>query len=282
MGQWGFETSAGDSVHDYLQHIQVDTSKFRQFDVKPLLDYTWSDVQVTDRDKLGVVMHLLTHELTVPKDKLQEVLKIAKLELLSKNLKSWSEPEERTKMVVIEIQDIRVAIGNGGKGRARHAKGLLEKMADMSEEDDNKVEDTLNAGETTIKHPSKEKTIKLPCYGIVVELTDLELHAITPNRYNGGSISSDMQETCSYCEDADCDMGCTDFFEHCSDRDFGVQLTKQAERYEFLCHRAAVDALESIILGHACAGIDISTPAYIEGIETAVQALTNADYSVEI
>lgn len=32
---------------------------------------------------------------------------------------------------------------------------------------------------------------------------------------------------------------------------------------------AAVHALESIILAHACAGVDVESPAYIEGIETA-------------
>ena len=38
---------------------------------------------------------------------------------------------------------------------------------------------------------------------------------------------------------------------------------------------ASIDALESLILAHFCAGIDVSTSAYIEGIETAVQALMN-------
>ena len=38
---------------------------------------------------------------------------------------------------------------------------------------------------------------------------------------------------------------------------------------------AAVDALESIILAHACAGIDITSPAYLEGIEVAVEAIAS-------
>ena len=33
----------------------------------------------------------------------------------------------------------------------------------------------------------------------------------------------------------------------------------------------AVDAIESLILAHACAGVDIASPAYIRGIETAVE-----------
>ena len=38
---------------------------------------------------------------------------------------------------------------------------------------------------------------------------------------------------------------------------------------------AAIDALESLVLAHACSGIDICSPAYLEGIETAVDAVTN-------
>lgn len=40
-------------------------------------------------------------------------------------------------------------------------------------------------------------------------------------------------------------------------------------------YEAAIDALESLILAHAVAGINIKSPAYIEGIETAVDAIAN-------
>ena len=40
-------------------------------------------------------------------------------------------------------------------------------------------------------------------------------------------------------------------------------------------YEAAINALESLILGHACAGVDIESPVYIEGIETAVEAISN-------
>lgn len=38
---------------------------------------------------------------------------------------------------------------------------------------------------------------------------------------------------------------------------------------------SGVDAIESLILAHFCAGIDVSTPGYLEGIESAYQALGN-------
>jgi hypothetical protein len=40
-------------------------------------------------------------------------------------------------------------------------------------------------------------------------------------------------------------------------------------------YNAAVDGLEALILGHACAGIDICSPAYITGIRSAWEALVN-------
>jgi len=40
-------------------------------------------------------------------------------------------------------------------------------------------------------------------------------------------------------------------------------------------YNAAMDAIESIILAHVCAGVDVLDPGYIEGIETAVEACGN-------
>ena len=37
----------------------------------------------------------------------------------------------------------------------------------------------------------------------------------------------------------------------------------------------SMDAIESLILAHACAGVDVADLAYVEGIETAVEACYN-------
>jgi hypothetical protein len=37
----------------------------------------------------------------------------------------------------------------------------------------------------------------------------------------------------------------------------------------------SIHALESMILAHACEGIDVSSPAYVRGIETALDAVLN-------
>lgn len=40
-------------------------------------------------------------------------------------------------------------------------------------------------------------------------------------------------------------------------------------------YNTAIDAIESLVLAHACSGIDVTSPAYLEGIETAVEAIVN-------
>ena len=94
-----------------------------------------------------------------------------------------------------------------------------------------------------------DKTIKLPCFGIVVELTDEELHAITPNRYNGGYITSDLHEN--------------------------PDNSDMEDENDIADYNHAMDGIESLILNHAVAGIDIESPAYIEGIESAVEGCAN-------
>ena len=37
-------------------------------------------------------------------------------------------------------------------------------------------------------------------------------------------------------------------------------------------YNAAMDGIEAVVLAHAVAGVDITSPAYYDGIETAVQA----------
>lgn len=91
--------------------------------------------------------------------------------------------------------------------------------------------------------------IKIGCYGIEVTLTDLELHALTPNRYGGGSITSCLHEE----PDSE---------------------TFEDENAVF-DYNNAMNGIESMILAHAIAGIDVTTPAYKEGIETAVQGCAN-------
>lgn len=37
----------------------------------------------------------------------------------------------------------------------------------------------------------------------------------------------------------------------------------------------AMDAVESLVLAHACAGVDVEAPAYQKGLETSIEAIAN-------
>jgi hypothetical protein len=82
------------------------------------------------------------------------------------------------------------------------------------------------------------RKIELPCYGITLTLVR-ENGAKKPG---SGSIVSDLHT---------------------------------AETAANRQYNAAIDGLESLILAHACAGVDVESPAYVEGIETAVDAIAN-------
>ena len=87
--------------------------------------------------------------------------------------------------------------------------------------------------------------IRLPCYGITIRL-DRKPSVKEPG---SGTITSDLKQDTN------------------------------AEDANYAEYAAAVDGLESLVLAHACAGIDVASPAYIEGIETAVNAIAN-NYSI--
>jgi len=97
------------------------------------------------------------------------------------------------------------------------------------------------------------KQIRLPCFGIVIRLDVAHGVQHLPAEDSGknfqvrpttGTIVSDLHEP---------GRG---------------RMVRQ--------FNAAIDALEAMILAHACVGIDVASPAYVEGIETAVEAIGNA------
>lgn len=92
-------------------------------------------------------------------------------------------------------------------------------------------------------------TIELPCFDIIVEL-----HG------DGGGVivASGLKEKCCHPQ--------------------GMTLHPPKVGCEGTCvdiYNGAMDGIESLILAHACAGIDITSPKYVEGIKTAVEACGN-------
>ena len=49
--------------------------------------------------------------------------------------------------------------------------------------------------------------------------------------------------------------------------DIGTNFPKDADPDQ----RIMVEGMERLILAHACSGVDVSAPAYIEGIQAAVE-----------
>ena len=88
----------------------------------------------------------------------------------------------------------------------------------------------------SVLKPTTVRIINLPCYKITVELT-------SKNGRTFGHISSNL------CDDVD---------------------EKEDEEYII-----AIDAIESFILSVACNGFDIENHAFIDAIETSVDAIAN-------
>lgn len=88
----------------------------------------------------------------------------------------------------------------------------------------------------------KDETIHLGVYGIVVQLS-----------WRGNSITDDLHEEIVTDEDSPLWDGPED------------QVYKQT-------FNSIIDGITATILGHACAGVDITSPAYIEGVESAINA----------
>jgi len=100
------------------------------------------------------------------------------------------------------------------------------------------------------------KLIELPVHGIRIEL----------NANGAGAITSDhMYETCPKCDKPDCLYQCDGA--HLDD------IESEDDVVGRIGFNGAVDGIMSMILAHACAGIDTKSAAYIKGIQTAMEAV---------
>lgn len=82
-------------------------------------------------------------------------------------------------------------------------------------------------------------TLRLPCFGITIRLDRTD----TTTTPGAGTITSELK---------------------------GPDRTAAQRLFN-----AAIDGMESLILAHACAGVDVESPAYVEGVETAIEAIGN-------
>jgi hypothetical protein len=107
--------------------------------------------------------------------------------------------------------------------------------------------------------------ITLPCHGIEVKLGPPDPQR--PGAFQGGVITSNLKEPCPHCGQEDCQFDC--------DGSQGAD-DEHARDDGRIAYNAAIDGIEALILSAAVAGTDISTPAFIEAVETAVDVVSNA------
>ena len=136
---------------------------------------------------------------------------------------------------IVEIPDER-----GSTQLAHVAECSVEPLAQLA---GTETELALKAAGLDLTQPADSdrtgaRKIQLPCYGITVTLA--RENAV--EEPGSGTIVSDLREP-------------------------ETALNRP--------YNSAVDGLEALILAHACAGIDVESPAYLEGIETAVDAIAN-------
>jgi hypothetical protein len=112
------------------------------------------------------------------------------------------------------------------------------------------------------------KIIKLPIHNIVIRLTSKDPDK--PELYISGMISSnDLKKNCPYCGKPDCYNDCDEV------AGGGAGAETDSELLSRRLYNCAIDAVESIVLAHAVAGIDVECPAYFEGLDTVLNKIAD-------
>ncbi len=104
-----------------------------------------------------------------------------------------------------------------------------------------------------------QRTIELGVHDICV-LIDAK-----PGSPGSITCSPDLYETCMHCGRKECLYQC----DGSTATEGGDSEATVGSRLQY---NGAVDCTLAVILAHAIAGIDIEAPAYLEGIETALNA----------
>jgi hypothetical protein len=107
----------------------------------------------------------------------------------------------------------------------------------------------------------KEITIDLGANGAII---------LSIEGKGGQVVSSLARAICPSCANSDCCFSC----DGSQGADDNNEETEEdvANR---LTYNGVMDAIESLVLAHACAGINVTSPKYIEGIITTIDAAGN-------
>lgn len=94
---------------------------------------------------------------------------------------------------------------------------------------------------------------------------------------DSGNINSSLErETCPFCNSPTCTFQCDGSkieYEECDDENDIAENEEEVRRR--LQYNAVLDCVESMVLAHAAAGVNVADPNYVAGINTALEAAEN-------
>lgn len=115
--------------------------------------------------------------------------------------------------------------------------------------------------------------IRLSAYKMEITLNDIVYDGSI--RWNGGSLTSEIKVLCEHCRDPRCYFDCVESSTWATIEDALTSREKMEELEGNRNYNYACDVIESIVLAHAQAGVNIESPGYLEGLETAMEAIGN-------
>lgn len=88
---------------------------------------------------------------------------------------------------------------------------------------------------------------------------------------DGGSITSSHKEPCPYCGFFSCEFSC-DSSKGCPEDE---ELETEEEGKARIAFNRAIGVIESLVLAHACAGVNVEADNYQKGLNTVLEAIGN-------
>lgn len=86
---------------------------------------------------------------------------------------------------------------------------------------------------------------------------------------SAGSITSSLKDLCPYCQLPDCYADCDGSQGDIDELESDEEMENRSRWNE------TIDVIESLVLAHACAGVDVASENYVVGIRTIIEALGN-------
>lgn len=170
-----------------------------------------------------------------------------------------------------DLPSIKTAVEDHGCEVAELEPGLYEvRVHDPNGDAEDEVTEYLNdAGiEAEVSYENPQTEGKPKAYDLLISGN---LLSVVVNGKCGTIEQGLPRETCPSCDQADCCNQCDGSQGADDDNKETEEDAIDRTRYN-----AVLDAVESIILAHACAGIKVDSPQYVEGIETTLEAAGNA------